>query len=116
MMFDKYCVKKILNGEKNVTRRIKRNKRRPAIPGKIHKLKTDRTSNNYGYIYIQRCTIEDNIWSISHEEAMKEGFDNAFDFQKYWLTVNKQYNDEQIWRVEFDLAYKTPLGKELLKE
>ena len=114
MMFDKLCVEKILKGEKTVTRRIKRNNRRPAIPGKVHKIKVDRTDKTYGYIYIQSCTIENTIWPVSHAEAMREGFDNAFDFQKYWLSKNKPYNDEPIWRVEFDLIVPTIYGDALI--
>lgn len=40
MIFDKLCIDKILNNDKTVTRRLYRaNGHRPAVPGKIHKLK-----------------------------------------------------------------------------
>ena len=51
-MFDEYTLKQILAGRKTVTRRLRKNNNRPAIPKTIHKLKIDRTQNTYGYIYI----------------------------------------------------------------
>ena len=117
MMFDKLCVEKILKGEKTVTRRVKRNKRRPAIPGHVHKLKVDRTDKNYGYIMIKSCNAEPWTGStspISYPEAIKEGFDSPFEFWKYWSDVNFKYTDE-VWRVEFELIMSTPLGQRLIQ-
>lgn len=103
MMFDKLCIEKILNGEKTVTRRVKRNNRKPAIPGTIHKLKIDRTPKVYGYIKILSCTIEEHILNVG-DDYIKEGFVDKQEFFDYWLNVNFPYCSDPIWRVEFELV------------
>ena len=107
MMFDLLCVNKIKERNKIETRRIKRNNRRPAIPGTVHKLKIDRTQDIYGYIKILDCRIEKDIWNIKYTDAIKEGFDNPTDFIKYWLEVNNNYKGENIWVVEFEYLGET---------
>ena len=107
MMFDKFCIEKILSGYKTVTRRIKRNNKRPAIPGKIHKLKIDRTDKTYGYIRIISCDKEsiEATMNMNQVEAIKEGFNDADEFKRYWLDKNPNRSNE-VWRVEFELLNK----------
>lgn len=102
MMFDNLCVDLIKSGKKTATRRIKRNDRRPAKPGTIHKLKIDRTKDVYGYIFIHKCEAKPYIWILDDEDAKREGFDTAFEFLNYWESVNKDYKGEWIWVVEFE--------------
>lgn len=115
MMFDKLCVSKILKGEKTVTRRVKRNNRRPAVPGHVHKLKVDRTDKTYGYIMIKSCKAEQLTAETiqNYSEAIKEGFDSPYDFWHYWSNINPNYTDE-VWRVEFELIHATPWGVKLI--
>ena len=104
MMFDKYCIEKILAGEKTVTRRIPHG-RRPAVPGKIHKLKIDRTPKTYGLILIKDCYL-DLVIEIDDEEAKKEGFNNRKEFIDYFMDINNIdiLNDyDLVWRIEFEL-------------
>ena len=104
MIFDKYCVNKILNGEKTVTRRIP-NDRRPAIPGKIHKLKIDRTKKTFGLILIRDCYL-DFVKDIDDNEAKKEGFESRQEYIEYFMDINNIdiLNDwDLLWRVEFEL-------------
>lgn len=111
MMFDELCIDKILNNDKTVTRRLyRKNGHRPAVPGKIHKLKIDRTAKTYGNILILDCEKEilhyDNI---TLEEAHKEGFQTKEEFMNYWSDINNMrdfyvYTDGlPVWRVEFKL-------------
>lgn len=102
MMFDKLCVDLIKSGKKTVTRRIKRSDRRPAKPGTIHKLKINRTKDVYGYIFIHKCIAKPYIWTLTDEDAKREGFDSALEFLDYWESVNKDYNGEGIWLIEFE--------------
>lgn len=104
MMFDKFCIEKILNGEKTVTRRLPHG-RRPAIPGKIHKLKADRTKKTYGLILIEDCYLE-LIKEIDDEEAKKEGFSSRKEYIDYFMDINNIdiLNDyDLVWRVSFTL-------------
>lgn len=104
MMFDKYCVDKILNGEKTVTRRIAGG-RRPAIPGKIHKLKTDRTPKVYGKIFIKNCELT-LVADITDKEAILEGFNNRKEYINYFMDINNidiLSDYDFLWRVEFEL-------------
>lgn len=104
MIFDKFCIDKILSGEKTVTRRMPYG-RRPAIPGKIHKLKIDRTNKTFGLILIKSCDIT-LVKDINDKEANKEGFNNRKEYIEYFMDINKldMLNDyDLIWRVEFEL-------------
>lgn len=102
MMFDKLCVDLIKSGKKTVTRRIKKSDRRPAKPGTIHKLKIDRTKDVYGYIFIHKCVKKPYIWTITNEDAQREGFNSALEFLEYWESINKNYKGEKIWLIEFE--------------
>ena len=108
MMFDNFCIKQILDGEKTVTRRLIRNHekaKRPAIPGKIHKLKMDRTKKTFGEILILSCFPE-QIKDLTEEEARKEGFSSLRNYLDYFKIINNielLNDDEWIWRVEFEL-------------
>lgn len=104
MMFDKYCIDKILAGEKNVTRRIPKG-RRPAVPGKIHKLKIDRTKKTYGLILIEDCYLE-LVKEIDDDEAKKEGFSSRKEFIDYFMDINNidMLSDwDLLWRIKFTL-------------
>jgi len=106
MMFDDFCIKKILSGEKTVTRRLpSRNGRRPAVPGTIHKLKKNRTKDTYGEILINSCTMT-LIADIDDKEAQMEGFPSRKAYIDYFMDVNdidilSEY--DMVWRVRFTL-------------
>lgn len=103
-MFDEYCINKIINGEKTVTRRlISPSRRRPAVPGTVHKLKKDRTQKTYGYILINSCS-QSQIKDITDEEAKKEGFETAKKYIDYFMNVNDidiLSDYDWVWRVRF---------------
>lgn len=102
MMFDVYTVSQILSGNKTVTRRLS-NGKRPAIPGKIHKLKIDRTQKTYGLILIISCDIV-RLGDLTDEEAVKEGFNDKQHYMKYFHYLNGDVDDDElIWRIEFEL-------------
>lgn len=104
MMFDNYCLRKILNGEKTVTRRVRRNNRRPAVPGKIHKLKIDRTEKTFGFIRIKSCEPE-SYPQISQKEAEKEGFECPEFYLTYFRYINNlEHHVIPTWRIEFEVV------------
>lgn len=104
MMFDRYCLDKILDGEKCVTRRIPTG-RRPAVPGRIHRLKIDRTKDVYGLILITDCYLG-RIGDIDDKEAKREGFSSREEYIDYFMDINNidilSYYD-LVWVVEFEL-------------
>lgn len=103
MMFDEYTKNQIINKNKTVTRRMNRTGRRPAIPGKRHKIKIDRTPEVYGEILIKDCHLEP-LSGLTDEEGRKEGFNDKEDYLKYFKTLNGDVSlDTLIWRVEFEL-------------
>lgn len=104
MMFDKYCIEKILEGKKTVTRRIPHG-RRPAVPGKIHKLKIDRTQKTFGLILILECEL-DLVQNIDDKEAQREGFSSRQEYIEYFMDINNidiLSDYDLIWRIEFEL-------------
>lgn len=104
MMFDMYCIEQILNGNKTVTRRLPKG-RRPAVPGKIHKLKKDRTKKTFGLILITDCYLG-LVKEIDDNEAKKEGFSSRKEYIDYFMDVNNidiLSDYDLVWRVEFEL-------------
>lgn len=104
MIFDKFSIKKILNGEKYVTRRIPYG-RRPAVPGKIHKLKADRTKKTYGLILIEECELS-RVKDIDDKEAKREGFNSRQEYINYFIKVNNingLAEDDLLWRIKFEV-------------
>lgn len=103
-MFDEFCINKIKNKEKCVTRRLmKPGGRRPAVPGTIHKLKKDRTKDIHGFIFINSCTPT-LIKDIDDKEAKLEGFGSRKEYIDYFMEVNNIdiLNDyDMVWRVRF---------------
>ena len=73
-MFDEYTKNKIIAGDKTVTRRLRKNSNRPAIPNSIHKIKIDRTPITYGYIKIISCE-KGTLQKFTNLDAKLEGFD-----------------------------------------
>lgn len=113
MMFDKYCVDKIRNGEKCVTRRLIKSGRRPAIPGTIHRLKIDRTKDVYGFILINSCS-ESLIGDIDDKEAQREGFASRKEYIDYFMDKNDidiLSDYDLVWRVRF-----TYLGEDIYEK
>ena len=74
-MFDELTKDLIVTGRKTVTRRLRKNDKRPAIPGTFHKLKIDRTPKTYGYIYIISCK-KGHLGSLTSYDAILEGFNS----------------------------------------
>lgn len=104
MMFDKFCIEKILSGKKTVTRRLPRG-RQPARVGKIHKLKIDRTKKTFGSILITDCHLS-LVKEINDKEAQKEGFNSRKEYIDYFMKVNNidiLSDYDLLWRVEFQL-------------
>lgn len=104
MIFDEFCINKILDGQKCVTRRIPKGKR-PAIPGKIHKLKKDRTQKTYGLILITDCYLS-MIKDINNNEAKREGFNSRKEYIDYFMNINNidiLSDYDLVWTVEFEL-------------
>ena len=104
MMFDMYCIEQILNGNKTVTRRLPKG-RRPAVPGKIHKLKKDRTKKTFGLILITDCYLE-LIKEIDDNDAKKEGFSSRKEYIDYFMDINNidiLSDYDLVWVVEFEL-------------
>ena len=109
MMFDKLCIEKIYKNDKWQTRRRYNPSRRPAIPGAIHKLKIDRSKNDYGLIEILNV-FPQMFCEITEEDAIAEGFNNLQEYKEYFWKVNGYHNPlDIIWVVHFRrIKYAVP--------
>lgn len=102
-MFDEYTKDKILSGEKTVTRRLRKDNRRPAVPDHIHKIKTDRTKQTHGYIYIESCE-KGFFGELTEYDALLEGFKSKEEYKDYFQRVNGSVDDDlPIWIITFKL-------------
>lgn len=105
MMFDDLTINKIQQDQKDETRRLVRNNRRPAVPDSIHKLKKDRTNKVYGLIKILDC-YQERLGDITEEGAKNEGFENVNDYLDYFEKVNGTKDpDTMVWVVKFKLIF-----------
>ena len=121
MMFDLLCIFLIHRKGKWQTRRKYNPKRRPAIPGQIHKLKIDRTQDVYGYIEIIDVYTQ-KFGSIDQFDAQAEGFDTIQEYKEYFQKVNGPHEDNDlIWVVTFkkldfmDVKVKDTVNKKLIE-
>ena len=121
MMFDLLCIFLIYRKGKWQTRRKYNPKRRPAIPGQIHKLKIDRTQDVYGYIEIIDVYTQ-KFGSIDQFDAQAEGFDTIQEYKEYFQKVNGPHEDNDlIWVVTFkkldfmDVKVKDTVNKKLIE-
>ena len=105
MMFDDLTINKIQQDQKDETRRLVRNNRRPAVPGSIHKLKKDRTNKVYGWIKILDCHQE-KLGDLTEEGAKAEGFNSIDEYLDYFEKVNGTKDpDTMVWVVKFELIF-----------
>ena len=106
MMFDELTKNLIISGRKTVTRRLRKDHRRPAIPNTIHKIKIDRTPKIYGLIYILSCE-KGYLGNLSSLDAINEGFDTRNEYLEYFKKVNgtNAYNTP-IWIITFKYLSK----------
>lgn len=110
MMFDKRTKNMICNGWKIQTRRKYNKNRRPAVPGTIHKIKIDRTKTTYGEILITECYPQ-KFGNITEAEAHYEGFDDLYEYKKYFFSKNGFIaDDELIWVVKFKVKWCSRIG------
>ena len=101
MMFDELTKNLILAGRKTVTRRLRKNDKRPAIPNTIHKLKIDRTPKTYGDIYIISCK-KDYLFNLTSLDAIQEGFNTREEYLTYFKKTNKTSKPTTpIWVINF---------------
>lgn len=101
MMFDALTKDLIVTGRKTVTRRLRRDERKPAIPNTIHKLKIDRTPKTYGFLYIISCE-KGYLGSLTSYDAILEGFNSKREYLDYFKQVNNKANyNTPIWIIKF---------------
>lgn len=110
MMFDKETKNKICYGWKITTRRLFNPKRRPAIPGKTHKIKIDRTPVVYGEIEIIDCYPQ-KFGRMTEVDAHLEGFNSLWEYKKYFFKKNGFIEDDElVWVVDFRVKWATSKG------
>lgn len=105
MMFDKKTKDMICDGWKITTRRLYNPNKRPAIPGKIHKIKIDRTKTVYGEIEIIDCYPQ-KFGKMNEVDAHHEGFDSLWEYKRYFYKINGFIPDnELVWVVDFRVKW-----------
>ncbi len=119
MLFKKNHIELILSGKKTQTRRMW--KKRRAVPGRIHKVKTQMLSTEYFAEILILRVWKEYLGFISEADAIKEGFRNREHFFQVFYDINKKlkYNpdreDIEVFVVEFKLynrkrSIQTKLG------
>lgn len=106
-MFDEYTKNQILAGKKVVTRRLRKNNHRPAIPNTLHKLKIDRTKMTYGSLYIISCE-KGTLGKLNNLDAVLEGFNSKEEYLTYFKNINgTDAVNTPIWIIKFKYIPKT---------
>jgi hypothetical protein len=92
MLFKKHLLHKVLDGSKTQTRRI--HKRNLKV-GRTYGVTCRRYDKAVGYITILR-TSQQRLGDITLEDAKAEGFSNIEEFKKAWISINGEFNAEQM--------------------
>lgn len=109
MIFAGALAQKVSQGEKTVTRRLTSdNPRSPwyeggckLIVGESYAVTPGRGKHAICRIVITHVDLQ-TLGSIDDEEARREGFANAEEFEFYWRDMHGGYNQwARVWRVEF---------------
>lgn len=102
ILFKEEHVRPILKGCKTQTRRL--GKKRWNV-GSVHLAKLQMMSTFYFTKLVIKKVWEEPLGSISHEDAMREGFDSIQDFKDAWKRTGAKWVPEtMVWVVEFEMA------------
>jgi len=98
ILFKKSYVNKIINGEKTATRRPKRPTVKPegeySIRVSFYTHLPDR------FRVVKR--FQQRLGDMSHDDALKEGFESLDEFREEWRSIYGRYDPDQVvWVVEF---------------
>ena len=121
MMFDRNTMEMIHYEIKTETRRLYNPNRRPAIPGRRHTIKIDRTPNVWGQIDILSCEPQ-RFGDLTLQDARNEGFTSVQDYKEYFYKVNGYISDDDlVWVVKFKKVWSSffverPATLEKIKE
>lgn len=100
MIFREEHIKKILKGEKTMTRR---RHKYPRKVGKVYRIQRSRYDWTDIRILITRA-FQQRLGDITPEDALKEGGYTIEEFRKVWEEINGSWDPEEIiWIYEFKL-------------
>jgi len=106
MIFKPVLLKKVLSGEKTVTRRPATSGCKPCFykVGHTYSIAPGMGRKAVGKIKVlsvKRMKLVD----IPRTDAAKEGFSDRLEFLKYWHNLYGEFDrNQQVWRIEFELV------------
>lgn len=104
MIFKPEMLKKVLSGEKTVTRR--RTSR--YVVGRGYAVQPGRGKRHVAHIKVLGVN-EECLGGISYRSAEAEGFESPSAFKAYWTTLHGSWNPaEFVTRIHFELAASCP--------
>ena len=102
MLFREKHIKKILRGEKTMTRRIHKRPYRVGLKYRIQRSWYDWTDIQ---ILITR-RFRQRLGDISPEDIRKEGYQTLEEFREAWIEINGEWDpDLMVWAYEFEKAH-----------
>ena len=102
MLFKEKHVKKIVCGEKTMTRRTHK---RTLKVGRIYGLRSRYFDKSKYHIKITR-TFRQRLGDIPPEDVRKEGYETLEDFKRAWVEINGRWDPDQlVWVYEFEKAF-----------
>jgi hypothetical protein len=102
----------VMAGTKTVTRRIaSKNPRSPwylhgcsLVVGRDYAVCPGRGKNAIGRVRIVSLGIQP-VGNLTDLEAQREGFPDAFEFERAWVDINGAYDKRTlVWRVAFEVV------------
>lgn len=104
MIFHPDLIKKVLRGEKTVTRRLAHLNYRLGVTS----VQPGRGKRHVGHIKIL-LIWQESLGALSEAEARLEGFDSAGEFVRRWFEIHGRYDsDEPIQRIVFEPIARCP--------
>ena len=99
MLFKEKHIKKIVRGEKTMTRRTHK---LTLKVGKIYSIRSRYFEKSKEYIKITR-KFQQRLGDITLEDIRKEGYETLEGFKCAWIEINGKWNPDQlVWVYEFE--------------
>ena len=99
MLFKEKHLKKIVRGEKTMTRRTHK---RTLKVGKIYSIRSRYFEKSKEHIKITR-KFRQRLGDITLEDVRKEGYETHDDFKRAWIEIEGKWDPDQlVWAYEFE--------------
>jgi hypothetical protein len=101
MLFKEKHIKKIMRGEKTMTRRTHK---RTFKVGGVYGIRSWYLKRPKHYVKIT-SRFQQRLGDMTFEDVRKEGYETFEDFKRAWIEINGEWGSDQlVWVYEFEVT------------